>query len=78
MLQNVLYGCLGGRDDMPCPELGRLTREDALHNPGGELDGQRLWSAQAHEHERKHVGFMRAFEPGIANTKPLMRNGTRE
>ena len=23
------------------------------------------------------MGFMRAFEPGIANTKPSMRNGTR-
>ena len=30
---------------------------------------------------RRHesvVGFMRAFEPGIANTKPSMRNGTSE
>ena len=34
MLRNVFYGCLGGRNEMSCPELGRLTREDALHNPG--------------------------------------------
>ena len=27
---------------------------------------------------RRAVGFMRAFEPDIANMKPSMRNGTSE